>query len=64
MLFEPEEDPIGQGIRINGVEFQVVGLFRSRQSGNDGDRDAETIFVPFSTFQQAFNAANGSTGWR
>ena len=58
VLFEPEEDPLGQGIRINGVEFQVVGLFRSRQSGNDGDRDAETIFVPFSTYQQAFNAAN------
>lgn len=58
VLFEPEEDPLGQGIRINGVEFQVIGLFRSRQSGNDGERDAETIFVPFSTFQQAFNAAN------
>ncbi len=58
VLFEPQEEPIGEGIRINGVEFQVVGLFRSRQSGNDGEGDAETIFVPFSTFQQAFNAAN------
>ena len=58
VLFEADEDPIGHGIRINGIEFQVVGLFRSRQSGNDGERDAETIFVPFSTFQQAFNAAN------
>ena len=58
VLFEADEDPIGQGIRINGIEFQVVGLFRSRQSGNDGERDAETVCVPFSTFQQAFNAAN------
>lgn len=58
VLFEPNEDPIGQGIRINGVEFQVIGIFRSRQSGNDGQQDAETIFVPFSTFQQAFNATN------
>ena len=58
VLFEADEDPIGHGIRINGIEFQVIGLFRSRQSGNDGERDAETIFVPFSTFQQAFNAAN------
>jgi putative ABC transport system permease protein len=58
VLFEPEEDPLGSGIRINGVEFQVIGIFRSRQSGNDGERDAETIFVPFSTYQQAFNAAN------
>jgi len=58
VLFEPQEEPIGEGIRINGVDFQVIGLFRSRQSGNDGRRDAETIFVPFSTFQQTFNAAN------
>ncbi|MEO8198270.1 MAG: ABC transporter permease [Thermoanaerobaculia bacterium] len=58
VLFDKQEDPLGQGIRINGVEFQVIGLFRSRQSGNDGRQDAETIFVPFSTFQQAFNAMN------
>ena len=58
VLFDKEEDPLGQGIRINGVEFQVIGLFRSRQSGNDGEEDAETIFVPFSTYQQAFNAMN------
>ena len=58
VLFDKQEDPIGQGIRINGVEFQVIGLFRSRQSGNDGQQDAETIFVPFSTYQQAFNAMN------
>jgi putative ABC transport system permease protein len=58
VLFDEEEDPLGEGIRINGVEFQVVGLFKSRQSGNDGQQDAETIFVPFSTYQQAFNSVN------
>ena len=58
VLFDKDEDPLGKGIRINGVEFQVIGLFRSRQSGNDGRRDAETIFVPFSTYQQAFNSMN------
>ncbi len=58
VLFDKEEEPIGEGIRINGVEFQVIGLFRSRQTGNDGEQDAETIFVPFSTYQQAFNAMN------
>jgi putative ABC transport system permease protein len=57
-LFEPDEPPVGERIRINGVEFEVVGTFRSRQSGGDGERDAETIFVPFSTYQQAFNAIN------
>jgi putative ABC transport system permease protein len=57
-LFEPGESPIGESIRINGVEFEVIGTFRSRQSGGDAERDAETIFVPFPTFQQAFNAIN------
>lgn len=57
-LFEPGEDPVGESVRINGVEFEVVGTFRSRQSGGDAERDAETIFVPFPTFQQAFNAVN------
>jgi putative ABC transport system permease protein len=57
-LFEPDEQPVGERIRINGVEFEVIGTFRSRQSGGDAERDAETIFVPFTTYQQSFNAIN------
>jgi putative ABC transport system permease protein len=57
-LFEREEDPIGGSIEINGVWFKVVGVFRSRQVGEQGDRDAQSIYVPFTTFQQAFNAQN------
>jgi len=55
MLFEKGEDPIGEAIQINGVYFKVIGTFGSRDSGGEGERDAQTIFVPFSTFQQAFN---------
>jgi putative ABC transport system permease protein len=58
VLFERGEDPIGQSIEINGVWFKVVGVFRTRQTGNDGEEDLQTIYVPFSTFQQAFNAIN------
>ena len=58
VLFERGEDPIGQSIEINGVWFKVVGVFRTRQTGNDGEEDLQTIYVPFSTFQQAFNAVN------
>ncbi|MGE0639722.1 MAG: ABC transporter permease [Thermoanaerobaculia bacterium] len=61
-LFETDEDPLGKSIRINGVEFEVVGTFRSRQSGGDAERDADTIFVPFTTFQQSFNAI-GKVNW-
>ena len=62
VLFETGEDPIGGSIAINGVEFKVVGVFRSRQSGNQADRDLQTVFVPFTTFQQAFNAL-GEVHW-
>ncbi|HLF56694.1 MAG TPA: ABC transporter permease [Thermoanaerobaculia bacterium] len=57
-LFERGEETIGDSIEINGVWFKVVGVFRSRQTGEQGDRDAQSIYVPFSTFQQAFNAQN------
>ena len=58
VLFPEGDEPVGQTVDINGVVFQVVGTFRSRASGGNAERDAETIFVPFTTFQQAFNAMN------
>lgn len=62
VLFERDEDPLGESIVINGVYFQVVGVFRSAQSGDDAERDAQTIFVPFTTFQRAFNFGD-LVGW-
>jgi putative ABC transport system permease protein len=57
-LFPPGVEPIGEYIQINGVYFQVVGMFRSKARGEEGDRQASTIFIPFTTFQQAFNAGD------
>jgi len=57
-LFARGEEPIGDAIEVNGVWFKVIGVFRSRQTGQQGERDEQTIYVPFSTFQQAFNAQN------
>jgi putative ABC transport system permease protein len=57
-LFEKGAEPIGDAIEISGVWFKVVGVFRTRQSGQQGERDASTIYIPFTTFQQAFNAQN------
>ena len=55
VLFANGEDPIGESIEINGVYFKVVGVFQPLGSGDDGDRQEQTIYVPFSTFQHAFN---------
>ncbi len=57
-LFDRGENPIGEGIEINGVRFTVIGTFRSRQVGRHGNDAPETLHVPFSTFQQAFNAGD------
>jgi len=40
----------------------VVGIFQSMQSGEDAEREAQNIFVPFTTFQRAFNFGD-RVGW-
>ena len=62
ILFAEGEDPIGESVRIQGVYFRVVGVFRSLQSGQDADDDAQTLFIPFTTFQKAFNIGD-RVGW-
>lgn len=62
ILYERGENPIGTYVKAHGVYFQVVGMFRPRQSGDQGDRAANTIHIPFTTFQQAFNYGN-RVGW-
>ncbi len=49
--FFGEEDPIGKWIRINGVPFQIVGIF----SDKENERDEENFYVPISTAQRVFN---------
>ncbi|MBT3648774.1 MAG: ABC transporter permease [Flavobacteriales bacterium] len=63
VLFEEDEDPIGDYINIGGVYFLVVGVYDMlAASSHGGDRELEKIFTPITTFQQAFNYGN-SVGW-
>ncbi len=48
-------DPIGTYVEANGVYFQVVGVFGTLQTGQQADRIVNTIHIPFTTFQRAFN---------
>lgn len=54
-LYNKSEDIIGSYIKINGVNFMVVGTFKITNSQGDSEEEANTIFIPFSTFNQAFN---------
>jgi putative ABC transport system permease protein len=53
-----KEDPVGKYVRINGVYFKVVGRMRQKSSANMGDNPEAKIYVPFTTFQKAFNSLN------
>ncbi len=58
VLFEPKENPIGQYIEVKGVYFKVIGIFESKGEGDEADEDMQTVFIPFTTFQQVFNYGN------
>ena len=62
VLFGKGEDPLQGHIRINGVYFRVVGVFKPRRSGGSRDDQAQSLFVPFTTFQSAFNYGD-RVGW-
>jgi putative ABC transport system permease protein len=51
ILFEPETDPTGEYVNINGVPFLVVGVFYD--SGRQG-RNSERSYIPLTTFQKTF----------
>lgn len=43
-------EPIGQFVNANGVAYQVVGLYNDQ-----GDREANEAYIPFSTLQTIYN---------
>jgi putative ABC transport system permease protein len=62
-LYEKAEEVIGTYVKMNGVNFMVVGVYNSK-SQNNGNSESEqkNIFVPFTAFQQAFNYGD-KVGW-
>ena len=54
-LFEPDENPMGEYIRIQGVYFKVAGVFSSKKAGEQGDRENQGIYMPFTTLQKTYN---------
>ena len=50
-LFEPNEDPIDQTIRINNILFRVIGVMEERGAGIGGANLDEQIFIPLTTVQ-------------
>ncbi len=49
-LFAPGEYPIDQTVRINNLNFQVIGVMEAKGGGPSGDLD-ESVFIPLTTAQ-------------
>jgi putative ABC transport system permease protein len=58
VLFPNEENPIGKNIQVKGIYFQVVGVTRGSSNINIGGDSQETVVLPFTTMQQAYNMGN------
>ena len=62
-LYTPVEEVIGTYIKINGVNFMIVGVYKSKSNNRGGgEEEQKKIFIPFTTFQQAFNFGD-MVGW-
>ena len=54
-LFKNEE-PLDKWVNVNGVPFQVVGLYKFENSGEGGMMQRSPVFIPLSAAQRVFNA--------
>ena len=61
-LYDKGEEIIGTFIKIQGVNFMVVGSYKKKSNNGDGEEGQKEIFVPFTAFSQAFNTGN-DVGW-
>jgi putative ABC transport system permease protein len=53
-LFAADKSPVAEDITINGITFQVIGVFASMQNGNQ-QQEEQRIYIPNSTLRYSFN---------
>jgi putative ABC transport system permease protein len=49
ILFK-DKDPIGENVEINGINFQIVGVFKDAR-----DQEMKRLYLPISVFQKLFS---------
>ncbi|MAT99215.1 MAG: hypothetical protein CL608_18900 [Anaerolineaceae bacterium] len=60
-LFEPGEFPIGEDIRINNVNFRIIGMLEEKGGSGFNDQD-DVVLVPITTAQQRLFPARRADG--
>ncbi|WP_298761492.1 ABC transporter permease [uncultured Psychroserpens sp.] len=61
-LYDKDEEILGSYVKISGVNFSVIGVYKTKQTGGDAEEGQKQIFVPFTAFSQAFNRGD-RVGW-
>jgi len=62
-LYTANEKVLGSYIKVQGINFLVVGVYKSISNmGGDAEESQKQVFIPFTTFQQAFNYGD-VVGW-
>lgn len=61
-LYAMGEEVIGTYIKIQGVNFTVIGTYKKKTNDGNGEEGQKEIYIPFTTFSQAFNRGN-NVGW-
>ncbi len=54
-LFDKDEEAVGQYIKINNINYKVVGIYGP---SNGIDLDGDTAYIPYTTFKRVYNTAN------
>ena len=54
-LFEKDKMPIGESIKINNINYKVIGVY---EPSNTINFDGDTAYIPFSTFKKVYNTAS------
>lgn len=55
VLFKEGKNPIGEAINVNGVQFIVVGIYKSTEPGDGAQQANGKIILPNQTLRYAFN---------
>lgn len=58
-LFDKDVDPIGALLKINSINYKVVGVYGP---SNGIDLDGDTAYIPYTTYQRVYNTAD-NVGW-
>jgi putative ABC transport system permease protein len=51
-LIFPDQDPVGQNIRLRNHVFKVIGVFTSKGASSGGQNQDDQVFTPYTTVQK------------